>query len=263
MGYGHELEKLDDWFSSAAWANRAREEERQGSPMSSVWGRKWRKVDVLTHLQNLRDTVRSIVRIHGVPAKCKVELAVLGQAGAAAAGFEDSPKSFTRPYILLDKTVWEECAPEEVRDVYCGVGLHEAGHILYTRDGFRRFAQPLPRIRRLYDDLWEDERIEELVRRDSPGFGAYLQAMKKTLLEHGQPGRALENWLDLPDLDFVHVLMFAFIRLPHLVDDRMRNWRLINDECLFDTLRSTFPAGPSTEFDVDQYAIECERSGNA
>ena len=107
---------------------------------------------------------------------------------------------------------------EELRDVYCGLGLHEAGHILHTRDGFRRLWEGMSRLRGHYDNLWEDERIEELVCRDSPGFAPYLQATKQAILERGQPGRAMENWDVLPDLDKVNLLMFAFIRLPHRIE---------------------------------------------
>ena len=105
--------RLDDWFATAALANRARERERQSNPMSAAWGRAWRKDDVVTSLQKLRDAVRNIVRIHGVPPQCRVELAVAGQQGTGAAGFDDWPTSFTRPFILLDKRIFELCAPEE------------------------------------------------------------------------------------------------------------------------------------------------------
>ena len=145
------------------------------------------------------------------------------------------------------------------RDVYCGLGLHEAGHILHTRHGYRRWSKGLSRLRRYYENVWEDERIEELVSRASPGFTPYLQATKRAVLERGQPGRALENWDALPDLDKVNLLMFAFIRLPHLVDDRIKTWSLINGECFFETLRRTFPAAPVDESDVERFAIECER----
>ena len=141
-----------------------------------------------------------------------------------------------------------------------GLGLHEAGHVLHTRDGFRRMARGLSLVRRCYDNLWEDGAMNlELVRRDSPGFASYLQAAKRALLEQGQPGQALKNWDSLVDLDKVNVLLFAFIRLPHLVDDRIKSWSMINGECIFDTLRQIFPAGPADETDVERFAIECER----
>ena len=87
--------RRDDWFASAASANRVRNSELPGSPMSSAWGRAWRKDDIPTSLRKLRDAVRNIVRVHGVPARCRVELAVTGQSTAAAAGFEDSPAALT------------------------------------------------------------------------------------------------------------------------------------------------------------------------
>ena len=101
--------RRDDWFASAALANRVRNTELSGSPMSSAWGRAWRKDDIPTSLRKLQDAVRNIVRVHGVPARCRVELAVTGHSVAAAAGFEDSPASFNRPFIWLDKRIAEEC----------------------------------------------------------------------------------------------------------------------------------------------------------
>ena len=247
-----------DWFADAAEANRRREEERRAHPMSAAWGHGGTGGDAVARLRSIRDAVRSLARVQGVPPACRVELAVVGQEGAAVAGFDDAPEGFTRPFILLDRGIAEHCEPDEVRDVYCGVGLHEAGHVLHTRDGYRRLAQGLPRRRRLYENLFEDERVEELVRRDSPGYASYIQAAKRALLERGEPGRALANWDALPDLDKVNLLFFAFIRLPHRIDDRIKGWAVPGGECVFETLRRMFPAAPASEADVERFAIELD-----
>ena len=139
--------------------------------MSSAWGRVW-DGDIVGRMVELRETARNIARIHGVPRQCHVELAVTGQEGAASAGFEDAPESFERPFILLDKKAIEACDPPEVRDVFLGLALHEAGHILHTRQGYKRLCAGLSKAIRTFENLWEDERVEELVRSDSPGFRA-------------------------------------------------------------------------------------------
>jgi hypothetical protein len=248
---------MGDWFDDAVRANVGREQETRLAGMSSDWGREWNG-DVVRRLVEMREMARNIARIQGVPPACRVELAVTGQEGAACAGFEDAPESFERPFILLDKTVPESCDPSDVRDVVCGLVLHEAGHILHTREGFKRLYGGLSRVRRMFENLWEDERIEELVRQDSPGFAPFFQACKRALLERGEPGRALAVWDKCPDLDKANLLIFLFVRLPHLIDERLRGWRAINGEVVFETLRSMFPRGPRDEADVADFAARLE-----
>ena len=95
------------------------------------------------------------------------------------------------------------------------------------------------------------------MRRDSPGYASYIQAAKRALLERGEPGQALANWDALPDLDKVN-LSFAFIRLPHRIDDRIKGWAVPGGECVFETLRRMFPAAPASEADVERFAIELD-----
>lgn len=254
--------KTDDWFAIAANANRAGGAQRDASAMSLAWGRPSGPETAESRMPILRETLRSIVRIQGVPANCRIEWALGGHGVAGAAGFDDAPASFAQPYILLDQGVPNRCEQDEARDVYCGIALHEAGHVLYTRDGYRRSFEGMSPFRSCFDNFWEDERIELLVRRDSPGYAPYLQTTKRALLELGCPGRTLVNWHLLPDLDKVVLLLIAFIRLPHLISDDMMKWLLINGECFFETLRQTFAACPVSESIVGRYAVECERLWN-
>ncbi|HJT79465.1 MAG TPA: hypothetical protein VJ739_19875, partial [Gemmataceae bacterium] len=249
----------EDWFDHARWVHEAVERQTRASLRSRAWARSRGEGGGVHELREIRDIVRNAVRLHGVPKGCRIELAVVLQAGAAAAGFEDAPEGFERPYILLDKGPYDRCSPEEVLNVYLGLGLHEAGHVLHTREGYRRMAAGLSPLRRLFENLWEDERIEALVRRKSRGFAPYLQDAKRALLERGELGQSLARWDELPDLDKVSALVFAFVRCPHLVTALLQAWTAINGECVFATLRSLFPAAPEDEADVERGGILLEQ----
>lgn len=257
---GTEIGRLDslrlDWFARALHGHVERENQLSTMPMSRAWAFA-RKEDVVCDMVRIRDAVRSIVRVHGVPPECRVALAVMNDAGAGAAGFADAPDSFLRPFILLDKTVYESTDPGEMMDVYCGIGLHEAGHVLHTRDFYRR-ARGLSARRRMWENLWEDERIEELVRAASPGFAPFLQAAKHALLEGGDLGMAIRKWDDLCDMDRLNTLIFAFIRCPFLIDERMQSWTIIDGERIFETLRAMFPEPPKDESDVEQFSLRLD-----
>jgi hypothetical protein len=248
-----------DWFAHACRMNEALELERQSHGLSRLWATTPRRLDALEDMLTIREAVRGVIRAHGIPRGCRIDLAQIGQQGAGCAGFEDAPTSFTRPFIYLDKTVYETCDSREVLDVYCGIGLHEAGHVLHTREFYRRMARGHSRQRKVYENLWEDERIEELVRQASPGFAAYLQAAKHALLEQGGPAEALARWDELPDMDRVNALIFAFIRIPHRIPPAIQQWAVITGECVFDTLRSLFPHNPRDEANVATFAALLEQ----
>ena len=54
------------------------------------------------------------------------------------------------------------------------------------------------------------------------------------------------------------LLIFLFIRLPHVIDGPVRAWTAVNGECIFETLRAMFPHGPQTEDDVADFAARLE-----
>lgn len=207
---------------------------------------------------HIRHVVRGVVRAHGIPHNCRIDFATIGQQGCGCAGFDDAPASFERPFVLLDKTIYEKVDRHELLPVYCGIGLHEAGHILHSREMYRRLAAGMSDQRKTYENLWEDERVEELVRAASPGFSGYLTIAKLILLEEGEPGRALEDWAMLVDVDRVNALIFAFIRFPHRIPATIQEWTAINGECVFETLRSLTPRRPRDEADVAEFAERFE-----
>jgi hypothetical protein len=114
----------------------------------------------------------------------------------------------------------------------------------------------------MFENLWEDERIEELVREGSPGFAPYIQAAKHALLEQGEPAKALEEWDKLPDMHRVNALIFAFIRIPHRILPTVQQWSVMSGECVFETLRSLFPHGPENESDVEEFADRLQKLWN-
>src|SRR5579871_6752827 len=116
-----------DWFDQRLRQHAEAEQICAASPKSAAWTRTRGKDGRVRDLYEILASVRNLARVQGVPKHCRVELAAGGMAGAAAAGFEDAPNSFERPFIFLDKRPYEACDENEVMDVYSGLVLHEAG----------------------------------------------------------------------------------------------------------------------------------------
>lgn len=249
--------KKSDWYEFATRNNHALELQRRKAVMSAAWGSFPVGVDEPRMLRKILETVRSIVRNHGAPRECKIDFATLKEQTAGCAGFKDAPDSFEEPFILIDKSPIKFCEHAELLDVYCGIGIHEASHILFTRERILRLAAGMSKRRTLYDNLWEDERIEALARKQSPGYAPFLQATKHALIERPLAITAL-RWEDLPDMDKIEKLLFAFIRCPHEITEEMKSWQAINDECVFDYVRACFLAAPESEVDVGDFAERTE-----
>lgn len=250
---------MPDWYEIACQQNHEREESLATSPLSRFWSSRLHGASKndLDDMLTIRDAVRGVLRAHGLPKACSVDLATISQIGAGAAGFKDAPDDFQQPYILLDKSVYHSGEREHLLDIYCGIGLHEAQHILSTRDFYLRMhaRRKTPFLITLFENLWEDERIEALVCAQSPGFSPYLQAMKQHLLIRAESGRAINDFDKLSsDMDRIHALMFAFVRFPHYIPASIREWTAANGECVFETLRSLFPHPPRDESDVAEFA---------
>ncbi|MEQ8637447.1 vWA domain-containing protein [Gimesia maris] len=248
----------NDWYASACATNLELDaRSRSRSTISSAWGTITGTENDAQMFHKILDAVRNITRNHGLPRHCKIDFASLSESAAGCAGFRDVPTSFDEPFILLDKAPLELCENTEVLAVYCGLGIHEASHILHTREGFMRLVAGMSEHRRVYDNLWEDERIEALARAESPGYAPILQTTKHALIE--RPLQTLSGtWDPLPDMDKIEKLVFAFIRCPHRLTDEMKQWTAINHDCAFELLRSMFPSEPLSESDVEEFAIRSE-----
>jgi len=202
-------------------------------------------------LDRLLAVARSMARNQGVPPSCVVSFdscRETGSAGEAAgcAGFFDAPESFERPFIRLDPEIASRVETDQVLDVYCGIAIHESGHILYSKELYTRRLNS--RYRRVFLNLWEDERIESLLRRDSPGYRCYLEALRQFMIRELRP--VVSEWRGLPDLNRLLLLIHCFIRCPEIITVEMRRWHPIPSlDPPFVQLGRSFIRDPSTTAD--------------
>lgn len=258
----YESDGQNDYWDDMQSELVERDEDMRNQRLSSSWVRGRMPVfenpeRVVYDLIQVRDVVAGLLRIHGVPKRTKIELACLGQVGKGAATFEDIGV-WNKPVLMLDAEIYKTCKPEEMLDVYCGVGLHEASHLNHTRRAFERMQNgTLSGQRQMWEGLWEDERIEDKVRQESPGYAGYLQAAKRALFENQEFGNVLSEWNSttkvMSDMDRLNCLVFGFIRCGHLMTDEMKNWRTLAGRHAFQELRDMFPHIPATEEEVEKY----------
>lgn len=245
-----------DWFDFSVDRNWRLIRAFKFSRGSRAWIHSRPPLSTPSYLRWILDNLRSLVRNHGVPRDCRVDFATVDDDASGCAGFSDAPKSFLRPFIFFDRKVYDDCSPEEVVDVYCGLAIHEASHILHTREFYER---KLTKRLRVWSNLWEDERIEALARLDSPGYGPLLEATRFALITRPY-GTKASVWNQLSELDRAHALILGFIRCPHALPEFMRQWRTQSGgECLFESLRRQFPHGPRTEAEVAEWANRTQR----
>lgn len=248
-----------------------RDRELRTNRLSSTWARGRSKSTqpdrVVMDLIQIKSTVHSLLKVHGLLPNTQVAIPCLGKIGAGAASFLDVGK-WKKPVLLLDADIYKNCESTEVLDTYCGVGLHEASHLNHTRTMFERMqAGTLTGERKMWEGLFEDERIENKVREESPGFGGYLDALKRALFDKKEFGCSIDRWeekttyktmgtIDKPglsDMDRINILIFAFIRAPYKLTDSMKAWETLTGRCVFDELRGMFPRVPEIEAEVEDY----------
>lgn len=240
------------WYHWAVEQNRKWDAVARKGSRSNAWFKTALPGELVAKLQFIRDVVSSIVRAHGVDRHCEVDWLTLENA-AGCAGFRDAPRSFKEPYICIDSQFLSMKDGSDLVDIYCGIGLHEASHILHTRDFFRADFENEDFFRASWN-LWEDERIEQCLRSESPGFAPYIQAVKEHLL-YPQIERAMSQWDLLVDMDRVRLLMFAFIRAPHLIDKPLLEWSIMEGTKVFPKLKGLASHLPDTETSAKELAI--------
>jgi hypothetical protein len=197
----------------------------------------------------IRTSVHNLLKVHGIPRECTVTLASLNGTGKGCAGFHDMEK-FKNPFILLDKAIYGEVDSSEVLDVYCGVALHEAGHVLNTRSLFPVLQKASTESMQLWLNLLEDERIERIEKERSVGFAPYIAAALRALFENKELGDAVGKWENASDMDRARMLIFSFLRTPHMLTDSMKEWRTSTGKPVYTDLRDMLEAMPKTEFEV-------------
>jgi len=238
--------------------NEAADRRMRGSSMSAEWFRGRSKKSsaegVVFELMRIRETIRNLLKIHGVPNGTRIDIATMAAGARGAAGF-DRISDFSGPHLVLDKTIYEVCESNEMLDVYCGAAIHEAEHLNETRLMFNLMESgELRGVLQLFYNLWEDERIEATGRERSPGYAPYLQACKRALFEKKEFGSAIDNWKNLPDKDKILAIIFGFVRTPYRLTDAQREWTTIAGECPFTILRNEFAEFPKDENAVHDYA---------
>lgn len=168
------------------------------------------------------DAVSALVRIHGVPDDTTVTFRKIADGVLGAAVFKDV-KRCQGGQILLSPEIYDQCDPKSILDVYFGVGLHESGHIEFTRLLYKEhidFKTPYGCI----VGLFEDERIEQLVSNKSPGFTGYIHATK--LFVEKKLESKWANWDSFSYEDKAWALIFCYLRMPHLLTAKMREFVL-------------------------------------
>jgi hypothetical protein len=220
---------------------------------STIWsGHSYPKADgaeeKVAQLRRIRDAVAGLIRVHGVLKGTSVEVAGVGSEAAACAGFKN-PRKFTSPYILIGKSIMGLVSNEDdLLDVYCGLGLHEASHINHTRLAYKyKVDGSLINGARLWSELLEDERIEDKIRSESPGFTQYLVATKKALFDDQEVGGFFKSWELGSDRDKLTALFFAFVRTPYLLTDEHKAWRTVDDRSPYDELSILLNRRPHSE----------------
>jgi len=258
----HEYEPLeltvegDDFISELAAAEVERDEVLRSASTSGGWGYGRTKAkdaqQKVFDLIRIRNAVASICKIHGAPPKTNIQLASIGTAASGMAGWQRMDP-WEGPFIFLGTSVYDLADGQEMMDAYCGLGIHETEHLISTRKlGLRLQSKALSDPKRImWENLLEDERIENLARKRSPGYAPYLQASKRVIFQAKKFLESLTNWDKLTDLDKLTTLMFTAIRCPYHLSPAMKTWKTVKGDCAFDELRGVIPHTPVTEDDVE------------
>ena len=143
-------------------------------------------------LTKIRNFVYNLIRIHGVPAPVDVKICTTDMVGGSAA----KGVLGGRAQIFLGKEMYEKVDPKERLNVYAGIGIHEAEHLLSSQ-GFTKWIEERkgilahPLHENFYEvfekkgrlNLVEDVRIEIIAVKRSDGFAFYLAATRKAVFE--------------------------------------------------------------------------------
>jgi len=257
-----EVEYEGDFVDELTDAMTERDIELSGSAMSSMWSRRRRKHEeperVIADLMNIRETVHNLLKIHGMPRGTTIDIAGIGAIGAGAAGFAEiggtlSDPKLAKPFMFIDKTLYESMPEDIMLDVYCGVGLHEASHLNHTKRMYIRLKSgELKGEMAIWEGLLEDERIEQRVRDESPGYSPYLQAAKRGLFEGKELGNAMKSWPAVPDKDKALAIICSTLRTPYLLKKEHKEWKTLKGTHVYKEVRKLLPGLPVTELDVEK-----------
>lgn len=252
----------ESWFEAEVRRQRRHAAGDTDQAVSSQWGHAKTDADERDRLFDLLTAVRNFCRLMDVPPETEIRIANCSEVGTACAGFYDSPDSFLQPFILIDEGIFDRCSVSDCMDIAVGLAIHEAMHVLQTRQGYVRLANK-KRDQRLnsLENLIEDWRIEELCRRDFVGYTDYLYKLRRVLIVDKSLLQAMQHWDTLPDVDKIMLIVVAYIRAPQLLVDlpELQTWQDLQDRNIYQYLRKYLPTAPTTEHEVEVMALRLFR----
>jgi len=117
-----------------------------------------------------------------------------------------------------------------------------------------------------WQNVWEDDRVENILRHTHPPSALYLEAARSFFLEQTVREQLLDDWDRHCIKNRIQSLLFAWVRVPLLVAKYYRGWRDVTGKDPLDTFEKLFPRSPLTEEEVSVYArrskmlIDCWRT---
>lgn len=199
-------------------------------------------------LYTLKNSVRSLVRIHGVPLGTDV---VLKNIPDGICGYADKKKLL----IGLSSHVYDTCSKSAVKDVYYGIGLHEASHLNHTVNLYEHLRTCKLNMMRILLNFLEDERIEDKIKKESPGFYEYIETMKVELFDNGEFGISMLEWGDLDDFEKSVTIFGPAIRRPELLPKEAKDWKTGKDVWVYGRIKKILgKMPPPNEVEVHKKA---------
>lgn len=195
-------------------------------------------------LIQIKEAVASLLKIHGVPDKTKIEFGNLMDLGKKASDHISRT-------ITLDKQIYDIAKVDEVMDTYCGAALQLASRLNHTRklnDRLSCLNELDPQA--LFERLLEDKRVENLARLESPGYSNYFETAKKVLYLDQEFGKCLNKWGQLAETDKVLAIIFASIRIPKALKAKQKTWKTLKGHQAYELVQKILQEKLVTESDV-------------
>lgn len=175
-------------------------------------------------LYNILEHSRQICSALDVPANTTVGWADLKEVGAQGqAHYDRSSKQYK---VTLDSSIFKERTSSErysdILDVYCGIAVHEAGHVNHSDlKNSGTLLRELDFYEHLFVQLLEDNRTEELSSQEAPGFVQYLEKLNAYSIEKTKPDTAFPK---MDDLQKVISLVYMILRAPSELSEEMKDY---------------------------------------
>lgn len=184
----------------------------------------------------IKNFLRSLVKAHGFTDAFELKLPEAGTKDKLAnAAF--SIKHGRTTSITIPVSVYDNADSDDVLDIYSGIVLHEAQHLISSDWFFKELAaKKATGLRKTIYNIVEDLRIEQLIQDSSPGYMTYLDAARNYYF-HGEFDKAEKEFRagELSPVNSAMFIIFAALRYPRILTDEARCWEY-NDIYPFDAL---------------------------